>query len=84
MSVMDPTLIINPAINLKGGIDLGQWNNPNTGYIIRGTLPALLTASVKGNGLYFGPQLRFPGARSASENDLGFLATAYNTTAQTG
>ncbi len=30
--IMDPTLTINPAINLKGRYRLGQWNNPQTGY----------------------------------------------------
>ena len=29
MSIMDPVLTINPAINLKGRYRLGQWNNPH-------------------------------------------------------
>jgi hypothetical protein len=50
---MDPTLVINPAINLKGRYRLGQWNNPNTGYYNTWDAPGTFNAFSEGQWTLF-------------------------------
>jgi hypothetical protein len=57
---MDPTLIINPAINLKGRYRLGQWNNPNFGFYNTWDAPGSFNAFSEGQWSLFWATVSLP------------------------
>ena len=58
--LMDPVLIINPAINLKGRYRLGQWNNPQTGYYNTWDAPGSFNGFSEGQWTMFWATVSLP------------------------